>query len=221
MVRVFCVIPAYNEEKNISEVVKKVRPLVDRLAVVDDGSQDRTTELASAAGAVVLKHVVNRGQGAALQTGNRWAIREGADVIVHFDADGQFMPEEIASLIAPIKAGRVEAVFGSRFLEKRSNIPWFKKMIIIPLARIFNLIFLGVNFTDPQSGFRALSRRAAEATEIKNDGMAHNSEILSKICRSGLSVEEVPMTVIYHDFGQRLGGGFKIIKDLLLSKILS
>ncbi len=219
-VKVFCVIPAFNEEKNIASVLAQVKPLVDEVVVVDDGSTDKTAQIAKTAGAVVLRHLVNRGQGAALETGNQYALRQGAEIIVHFDADGQFLASEIREIIAPIKTGQAQIVFGSRFLGKKSNIPWLKKNFLLPAARLVNYILLGVRFSDPQSGFRALSRQAAQEIQIENDGMAHCSELLAKALASDFQVKEVPITVIYHNFGQHLSGGVRIVKDLLLARLL-
>jgi len=219
--KIFCIIPAYNEAKTITGVINKVKPLVSKVVVVDDGSIDKTRELAKAQGVKVLSHLINRGQGAALETGNQYALREGADIIIHFDADGQFLAEEINDIIAPIREGTADIVFGSRFLGKKSNMPAFKKYVIIPLAHLVNKIFTGSNLTDPQNGFRALSKKAAEKIKIEQDGMAHNTEIISKAFGSGLKIKEIPVTVIYHDFGQRFSGGLKIIKDLILARIIN
>lgn len=220
-IKVFCVIPAWNEEKNISRVVADVKTLVDCVVVVDDGSTDSTYDLASSHGVVVLRHPTNRGQGAGLQTGNEYALLNGADIIVHFDADGQFLSEEIKDLVEPIRNGEADAVFGSRFMEKKSDIPFLKKNIIMPLARIVNSL-LGIRgMTDPQSGFRALSRQAAEKIIIEHDDMAHCSEILTKVFKNDLRVREVPITVIYNEFGQQFGGGIKIIKNIFIKKIIS
>jgi glycosyltransferase involved in cell wall biosynthesis len=221
ILKVFCIIPAFNEEKNILEVINSVKPYVSEIVVVDDGSDDGTAHIVEAShGAFLLRHIVNRGQGAALETGTRYALMKGADIIVHFDADGQFLAEEIKDMIEPIKRGEADAVFGSRFLEKESGMPLFKKNIIMPLARLANLIFLGVKLTDPQSGFRALSREAAKKIRIKQDGMSHCSEILYKARKENLRVKEIPITVIYHDFGQRFSGGFKILKELFLGRLI-
>lgn len=214
------VIPAYNEEKTIVEVIKKLKPLVDEIIVIDDGSTDRTFQLAKQQGVIVLRHLINRGQGAALQTGNQYALKRGAEIIVHFDADGQFLAEEIKDIIQPIEQGLAEVVFGSRFLEKKSKIPWLKKQVIIPLAHLVNKLIIGFSLTDPQSGFRALSKNAAEVVQIENDGMAHCSEILYKVFKNNFKVKEVPITVIYYDFGQCFKGGVKIVKDLFLAKLI-
>jgi len=219
--KTFCIIPAYNEATTIAEVIDKVKLMVDQIVVVDDGSSDKTKELSKARSAKILSHLINRGQGAALETGNQYALREGADIIVHFDADGQFLSEEIKDIISPIIKGEADIVFGSRFLGKKSNLPWFKKYVIIPLAHLINKIFTGSNLTDPQNGFRAMSKKAASQIKIEQDGMAHNTEIISKAFNSGLKIKEIPVTIIYHNFGQRFSGGLKIIKDLILARLIN
>jgi len=218
--KIVCVIPAWNEAKNIVKVVQGVRPYVTEVVVVDDNSQDNTAALAKAAGAIVLRHPINRGQGAALQTGNEYALKNGAEIIVHFDADDQFAAPEISDVVAPLKDGRADIVFGSRFLGKKTNLPPLKKYVIMPLAQVFNRLVLGIKLSDPQNGFRALTREAAEKIKIANREMAHNSEIQAKAFRKKLRIVEVPITVTYHHFGQKLSGGFKIIADLLTHKII-
>jgi len=215
-----CIIPAYNEAEHITEVISRVRPFVDEIVVVDDCSSDDTAQLAQAAGATVLKHPINRGQGAALQTGNDYALLKNADIIIHFDADNQFCAEEIPDLILPITSGRAQVALGSRFLTKKSKLPASKKNIIMPLARLVNRLFFNIKLSDPQSGFRVFSKEAAQKIKIKNDGMAHCSEILHQLFKNKFKIEEVPITVVYHEFGQKFSGGFKIIKDLLIRKII-
>ena len=173
--KTFCVIPAFNEEKNIAEVISQVKSMVDAVVAVDDGSSDRTADLAARAGAVVLKHLINRGQGAALRTGTRYCLDNGADIIIHFDADGQFLARDIERIIAPIKSGAAQVVFGSRFLnsEHSAAMPIFKKYFIMPLAKAVNKLFFDINLTDPQSGFRAMSAAAARLIDWKQDRMAH------------------------------------------------
>lgn len=219
--RLFIIIPAYNEEKTIAPVVRGVfasNPGA-QVVVVDDGSSDKTARLAKESGAIVLQHIINRGQGAALETGNNYALMAGAEVIAHFDADGQFEPREIASLVAPIERGEVEVVLGSRFL-KNNAIPLSKKYLILPVARLVNFIFTGLWLSDAHNGFRAMSRHAAEAIKISQDRMAHNSEIVRQIKEKNLSFIEAPVTVHYHRYGQGIGGGLRIIKDLLFGKLV-
>lgn len=213
-----CVIPAYNEATHITTVIHSVRSLVDQIVVVDDCSSDNTAVLAKEAGAIVLKHIINRGQGASLQTGSDFALKLKADIIVHFDADGQFAATEISEVIAPLIKGDADVVFGSRFLGKKTNFPATKKYIIMPLGRIFNRLF-GVKTGDPQSGFRAYTKEVAKSFRIENDQMAHCSEILIKISRGKWKIKEVPITVTYHHYGQKFSGSLRILKDLFINTI--
>jgi len=217
--KILCVIPAYNEEKNISKTVESAKKYINDILVINDGSKDKTKELAKEAGAKVLSHIINRGQGAGLETGNEYARRHNYDIVVHFDADGQFLAEEIPDILKPIIENGYPMSFGSRFLNKKTKMPWFKKHIIMRLAKAMNYIFLGIRTTDPQSGFRAMNKQALKKIKIENDGMAHCSEILAKTYKYGLVFKEVPITVIYNEFGQSLGSGFKTVKDLLINKI--
>ena len=226
--KIYCIIPAYNEAKLIGGVIESLKPYVGTIVVINDGSKDNTANEALRHGAVVLTHLINRGQGAALETGDRYALSGEAEVIIHFDADGQFIPEEIPQIIKPVIEGRADVVLGSRFLTKRPQMPAFKRHIIFPVARLVNRVLLGVRYSDPQSGFRAFSRQALAQISISNDGSAHCSEILHQISRFHLKVIEVPITVIYHEFGQTISGGkgrgtggWAIVKDLLLSKLIN
>jgi glycosyltransferase involved in cell wall biosynthesis len=215
-----CIIPAYNEAKYITKVVTGVQPFVNEIIVVDDGSTDQTAVLARAAGATVLSHIINRGQGAALRTGTQYALNKGLDIIVHFDADDQFSAEEIPAVVGPLISGRAAAVLGSRFLGKKSRLPKLKKILLLPLARLVNRLLFNVRLTDPQSGFRALNRETAQKIKISSDGMAHCSEILYQLSKYKIPLLEVPITVRYHNYGQRFSGGLKIIGDLLIQKII-
>ncbi|HPD07739.1 MAG TPA: glycosyltransferase family 2 protein [Patescibacteria group bacterium] len=218
--KIVCVIPAWNEAKTIVNVIQDVKKHVDEVIVVDDGSEDKTANLAHSAGATVLVHRLNRGQGAALRTGTIYALNHGADIIVHFDADGQFTAQDIPKVIAPIVQGEADIVFGSRFLGAEHNMPPFKKRVVLPLARLFNLVFLGVRVRDPQNGFRALSAKAARQLNWQQDRMAHCSEILWLTRKAKLRYQEVGVKVKYNDFGQKMSGGWKIIGDLFLGRFL-
>lgn len=218
--KVFVVIPAYNEEERIGQVLEDLSNFSYEIVVVDDASKDKTAEIVKQYPVVLLRHKVNRFQGASLQTGNEYALSQGAEIIVHFDADGQFLVSEIEEMIDPIKKENYDIVFGSRFLEKKSNVPWLKEKIIHPLARLVNRVFLGVRLSDPQSGFRAMNRTTAKQIIIEQDGMAHCSEIMAKAFSKKLKIKEVSITVIYHEFGQGLSGGFKILHDLFINKFL-
>lgn len=218
--KVFCVIPAFNEENSLASVLKDVKPLVDEVVVVDDGSADRTFEIAKKEGVTVLRHFMNRGQGAALETGNRYSLSKGADIVVHFDADGQFEAGEIPEMTALLMRGQADVVLGSRFMGRPNNMPPFKKKVIMPAARLVNSLLLGVDLSDPQSGFRALSRPVLEKIEVRQDKMAHCSEILFKIHKYNFRIKEVPISVTYNGFGQNFFEGIGVFKDLFLAKLM-
>jgi glycosyltransferase involved in cell wall biosynthesis len=213
------VIPAYNEERTIADVVFEVQKYVSEVVVVDDGSSDRTPEHAKEAGAVVYSHFINRGQGAALETGKKIALLRQADIIVTYDADGQFLAEEIIEVVRPIAEGRADVSLGTRF--KKSSVPFGKKFFLgwaLALTRFMS----GLNLSDTHNGFRAFSREAAEKIKIEQNRMAHASEILEKISKYNLRYEEVPVTVKYFSpairRGQRLPDYLKILFDLFLGK---
>jgi len=201
---IFVVVPAYNEAEAIGGVLEELRRTAATIVVVDDCSTDATAAIARAAGATVLRHAVNRGQGASLQTGIRYALTRGAKIVVTFDSDGQHDAADLAALVAPIRAGRAEVVLGSRFLEPRSAIPPARRLLL-KLAVVFTRITSGMRVTDAHNGLRALSRRAAASIDIKLDRMAHASELMDQIRRSRLSYAEVAVSVRYTPYARRKG----------------
>jgi glycosyltransferase involved in cell wall biosynthesis len=215
------VIPAYNEEKTIRSVVGNVKRFTSRVVVVDDGSSDQTYQKAKEAGATVLKHMVNRGQGAALKTGIDFALLIGADVIISFDADGQHLAKDIPRIIQPILDGTMDVVLGSRFLDKSSNVPRIRRLML-KLAIIFTRLSCGLELTDAHNGFRAFSRKAASTIDILQDQMAHASEITREIARHQLSYCEVPVTIQYTEDsikkGQSAFDAWRILMDLGLRR---
>ena len=215
--KTFIIIPCYNDAAFLERVINSVKPY-GQVVVVDDGSTDNSREIAQSPHPIVLKHRLNRGQGAALETGDLYALREGAEIVVHFDADGQHQAAEIPRLIEPILKGEANVVFGSRFLKSDDFTPFLKKWLILKPAILFQNLLLGVKLTDAHNGFRALSRKALELIRITQDGMAHASEIVEKVKLNGLKYREVPVTVLYNDFGQGFGGGLKILADWLFGK---
>ncbi len=220
--KVIAVMPAFCEGPRISEAVVGVLRFVSSVIVVDDGSSDDTVDRARDAGAIVLRHAVNRGQGAALKTGTLAALELGADIIVHVDADGQHDPESIAALIAPIVRGEADVVFGSRFLGIVSEGMPTTRRLFLALARLFSAYVLGIprRVTDPQSGFRALNAKAARTINFTQDRMAHCSEILRWVTRSSLRWMEVPTLIRYTEQslakGQKPTDAFHIVWQLLI-----
>jgi glycosyltransferase involved in cell wall biosynthesis len=193
------------------------------VVIVDDGSDDATASVARDAGAVVLRHLVNRGQGAALQTAIRYALNGGAHYLVTFDADGQHSADEIALLLAPIERGEAEFVLGSRFLGSAVNMSR-RKRLLLRAAVLFTRRVSRVHLTDTHNGLRAFSRLAASRVRITEDRMAHASELIDQIVASGLPYREVPVTIHYTDYsrakGQRPTAALRVLFDYLVRRIL-
>lgn len=218
-------IAAYNEEHSITKVVNELRRAGYRnVVVVDDGSRDKTYEAALSAGATVLQHVVNRGQGAGLRTGIEYALSQGADVIVTFDADGQHRVEDIPAMTKPVLDGEVDVTFGSRFLKQGSNVPFLRKLWL--KGGIMMLwFFYGAKMTDAHNGFRALSRKAAQTIQITADRMAHASEIVEESHRKRLKFREIPVVIRYTKETLRRGHGsflqgLKILYTMFMKRFL-
>lgn len=218
------VVPAFNEGGRVGDVVRNLAPYADAVFVVDDGSRDQTADEAEAAGAVVLRHSINRGQGAALKTGVDAALLDGAELIVHYDADGQHVPSHIPELIAPLREGRADVMYGSRYMGiKSEGMPLVRQMLHRGI-RLFNIVMLGIprNVTDPQSGLRAMTAAAARKISFSQDRMAHCSEILRLVTRpeSGLRWSEIPVLVRYSADTLRKGNqtrdAFKIVWQLFV-----
>lgn len=220
----YIVVPAYNEHSSIGEVVKELRALYEHVVVVDDGSTDQTAETAKTAGAAVLRHTVNRGQGAALQTGISFALHCGAYCIVTFDADGQHRVEDIARLVAPIFQGECDIVLGSRFLESSGKDIPVARRITLRLAVLFTRVVNRLSITDTHNGLRAFSRRAAERIDLHLDRMAHATELLDQIRESKLPFREVAVQVRYTEYslakGQSARGAFRILLHYILGRVL-
>jgi glycosyltransferase involved in cell wall biosynthesis len=216
------VVPAFNESRQIGRVVSGLLPYCSRCIVVDDGSSDGTSEAAAAAGAVVLRHIVNRGQGAAMLTGIRHALREQPDVIVSFDADGQHDAQDLPALVAPVLAGRADLALGSRFLGTTDGMPRSRRLVL-RAGILFTRAFSGISVTDVHNGLRAWSRRAAGELTIALDGMAHASEILDQIRTHGWRFVEVPTTIRYSEYSLRKGqsafNAVRIVIQLILQRL--
>jgi polyprenyl-phospho-N-acetylgalactosaminyl synthase len=221
---VFVIVPAYNEASVLRETVT---PLVDagyKVVVVDDGSIDGPAECLRGLPVIVLRHAINVGQGAALQTGMDYAARHGAAVAVHFDADGQHRWEQIPDLIAPILRGEADVVLGSRFLHRKDSAqaPVLRRALL-RAGIVVSGLFTGVWLSDTHNGFRALSSTALGAIHLRESGFAHATEILALIRRSKLRYVEAPTAISYTPYskakGQSCWNALSIVIDLVLEKL--
>ena len=221
--RLWVVIAAYNEAEVLGRVVADLRQREYQIVVVDDGSGDATGEMAHNAGAAVVRHPVNLGQGAALQTGIYYALCQGADYIITFDADGQHRVQDIDALIAAIEKHGVDFALGSRFLGSAIDLPPARRMLLKAAIR-FTRLTTGLRITDTHNGLRAMTRRGASRISLRQNRMAHASEFLDQIAHSGLPWVEVPVTIRYSGYslakGQRLGDSLAILVDLSAQRLL-
>ncbi|MEO5800456.1 MAG: glycosyltransferase family 2 protein [Gemmatimonadales bacterium] len=217
------VVPAFREVTIVAQVVTSLRQLGWQVLVVDDGSPDSTAASAAAAGATVLRHPVNLGQGAALRTGFAWALAQPTcKYVVTFDADGQHDTGAVATLIAPIAAGEADVVLGSRFLDPvtRAEVPPLRRLLL-RAATWVSRTTTGLALTDSHNGLRAFSADALRRLRLEQDRMAHASEIQAEIARCGLRCVERPVHVRYTEYsiakGQRFVDAISILWDLLLT----
>ncbi len=199
MLKVAC-IPTYNEERTISDIIKRSLIQVDKVIVCDDGSNDDTSQKAKDAGATVIRHEKNLGKGAALKSLFKHAKEIGADIVVTIDGDGQFLPEEIGKLIQPILNNDSDIVIGYRFHDS-TEIPSYRKAGNKILDKITNMA-AELPFRDTQSGFRAYSKKALESIKFSSDGFGADSEILVNASQKGLKISEVKVSVIYDTGGK-------------------
>ncbi|MBI5766028.1 glycosyltransferase family 2 protein [Candidatus Falkowbacteria bacterium] len=215
------IIPAKNEGLKIHGIVAEIVNLNYHVLVVDDGSGDNTADLARQAGAKILIHKINRGQGAALKTGLEYALLNNYEAAVFFDADGQMLAGEIKDLIEPLLLGKYEVVLGSRFLGQAKNAP-ILKLITLKLGLIFTKFATGLKLTDVHNGFQAWSAAALKKINLTQDRQAYASELLQEIADKKLKYTEVPVTILYTAYskqkGQSILNVFKILWDLIVKR---
>ena len=215
---VWVVIPVFNEAPVIAGVVEQLLPTFPNVVCVDDGSRDHTADEIAKTRAHLVRHPVNMGQGASLQTGLSYALaRDGGRFFVTFDADGQHRVEDAVTMLRLARDGVADVVLGSRFLEQTKEVPRIKRAMLrtvvalSPTARRLRL-------TDAHNGLRVLSRPVAERLRITMNGMAHASEIVNFLARCDARVVEVPVTILYTEYsmakGQSVINGVNILFDL-------
>lgn len=219
---IWVVIPAFNEASVLGPIAADLVHRDYRVIVVDDGSQDATGQTALSAGATVLTHPVNLGQGAALQTGIQFALRQGAEYVVTFDGDGQHRPADIARLIGALVEQNAAYALGSRFLGSSRGMP-LRRRLLLKAAIWFTRVMTGLNLTDTHNGLRAMTREGASRIALRQNRMAHASELLEQIAASGLAYVEVPVMIDYTRYsltkGQRLSDSLAILFDLSAQKL--
>ena len=220
------VIAAYNEEKVIKDVLinlKKKRPN-DAIIVVDDGSEDKTFDkIKEIKGIYLLKHIINMGQGAALQTGIEMAKKLNVTYVVTFDADGQHDPDDIERFIKVMKEEDLDITLGSRFLEIKNKIPPLKK-VILKLSTIFTRVVNGINVTDTHNGFRVINIKKVPQFKITQNRMEHASEIYDIIKKYNLKYKELPCHIYYTDYsiskGQSITNSINIVIEYILQRLI-
>lgn len=214
------VIPLYNEASVIGDVIEGLLPHFSNIVCIDDGSSDGSVHAAREAGARIVQHPINLGQGAALQTGFEYAVAHPqCEYIVTFDADGQHRVEDALAMVELARTENLAVIFGSRFLDDRTNPGWIKKVILKTAIWVTNLT-TGLKLTDAHNGLRVIRRDAAERIELKQDRMAHATEIVLELSRTGLPWREFPVELIYTDYskakGQSVLNSVNILVDLIV-----
>lgn len=222
--QVWIVIPAYNEGTVIAGVVEGVRRLFPNVLVIDDASTDRTNSKARGAGAQVLRHPINLGQGAALQTGFERALAAGAAYVVTFDADGQHHVEDVPNMLDRLVTSGADIALGSRFLGNAVGMSAGRRRLL-QAATLFTKATTGLSLSDSHNGMRVLTAKAARLLSLRQNRMAHASEILAGIRQHRLAYVEVPVTISYTEYsrqkGQTFSDAFVICRDLIAAKLSS
>jgi polyprenyl-phospho-N-acetylgalactosaminyl synthase len=216
---VWLVVPLYNEETVIADVVRDALGTFPHIVVVDDGSSDGGADAAAAAGALVVRHPVNLGQGAALQTGFEYARSvPSMRWVVTFDADGQHQVSDVLEMLAKARAEDLQVVFGSRFLDERTT-PSLMKKIVLRLAVGYTNVTTGTKLTDAHNGLRVLRREVVERIDITQNRMAHASELVAQIGEMKVAYGESPVHIVYTDYsrskGQSLWNSVNILVELM------
>jgi glycosyltransferase involved in cell wall biosynthesis len=217
---VWVIVPVFNEASVIAGVVEELLATFPHVVCVDDGSGDPSSVEITKTGAHLVRHPVNLGQGASLQTGLSYALaRPGSRYFLTFDADGQHRVEDATAMVDEARAGGADVVLGSRFMERREHVPLLKRLVL-RLAVLLSSSTRQLKLTDAHNGLRLLTRPVAEDLRITMNGMAHASEIVSYLARSSWTVREIPVTIRYTEYsrakGQSLVNGVNILFDLAI-----
>jgi UDP-N-acetylglucosamine---dolichyl-phosphate N-acetylglucosaminyltransferase len=229
--KIYIVIPAFNEERVLASVIEEIRHEgYHNIIVVDDGSFDHTFTIAQEQNCIALQHMINRGKGAATQTGLDAAKLLDADITVTVDADGQHNPKDIQKLIEPIQNQQCDVALGSRLINTNESMPWGRKVINI-IGNIITYLFYGIYVSDSQSGLRAYNKKAIQLINTTMDRYEFESEVLQQIHTFKLTFQEVPIKVRYTKYSltryneltnfkpNNLMNGFRMLFKMIIRSI--
>lgn len=221
--KIFIVVPVFNERQSILEAIAEdLLSAGYSIVVIDDGSVTKVL-LEQNPRLYLLRHYVNLGQGAALQTGFEFAKLKGAEFVVTFDADGQHQTSDIEKLLLPLFNNETDICLGSRFITKPEGNITKGRIFTLKMARVINFFFTGLMLTDVHNGLRSFNQNAIQEIFLNENRMAHATEIIVQIKNSKLRFKEVPVNILYSGYSKKKGqtplNGVKIFLDLLLNKL--
>ena len=216
--KIFAIIPAYNESKRISKVITGIKKYTNNIIVVDDGSNDNTSEVAKKHKAIVLRHIINMGKGAALKTGCDYAVKQKAEIIIAIDADGQHEPIEIPKFIEKIKKGK-DIVFGYRVARK--SMPLLFKFGNKFINFVTKILY-GIKIKDTQCGFRAFTSQAYKKIRWNAVDYSMESEMIANVGKNKLKYSQIPIKTIYSDKykGTTILDGIKIVFNMFFWRFI-
>ncbi len=216
------IIPAYNEEQTIGKVIEEAKKQADEVIVIDDGSKDRTKEIAILKNAIVYRHDINLGLGAALVTGFEASLKHGADITITLDADGQHNPLDVPKIVKEIQNG-AEFVIGSRLTKYSKEMPTLRYFYNMA-GNVFTFLLYGIWTSDSQSGLRGFSREALKKINLNSQKMEVSSEFFREAKKNNLKIKEIPIKPVYTEYSLSKGQGFttgvKTLIRLILNKII-
>ena len=220
---VWVIVRCYNEASVVGDVIRGLRAVFPKVVGVDDGSRDSSSEEMAGAGAKVVRHAVNLGAGAALQTGLQYALLDhSAGYFLCFDADGQHRVNDAASMVDRMRVEPLDILIGSRFLGRAENMPSSRKALL-KAGRVFERLTSRIDLTDAHNGLRVFSRRFASQVDLSMSDMAYASELLGIIARSGMPYAEHPVTIDYTEYsmhkGQRSINSVNIAMDIWMNQV--
>jgi len=220
---IFIIVPAYNESREVLlTVLDKLLSTPFCIILIDDGSSEPIINLYPEK-IFLIRHPVNLGQGASLQTGFDLAKKLHADYIITYDADGQHQPSDIYNLLDPLIKDEADITLGSRFLKKNHHNAGLVKQLMLFIARIINNLLTGITLTDAHNGLRGLNKKALENISLTENRMAHATELIFKIKQHNVRYKEIPVHIMYNNYskkkGQRFSDGVKVFFDIVLHKL--